>query len=95
VSQIQYAEIILPDNIYDEIRLLQKKLSHKDNKVWSFSNTVNLLLRYSLCEENGLIYTQYQFLREYLCERGSFLEDFTTGICRSACLDYEYMQSFN
>ena len=51
-QKIHYASIILPDSIHDEIQLLQKKLSNKDNKMWSFSNTFNLLLRYSLDEEN-------------------------------------------
>jgi hypothetical protein len=96
VSQkIKYATIIFPNHVYDEIQLLQKKLSRKDNKIWSVSNTINLLLRFCLHEENDLIYAQnYSFLRGYMYEKESFLEDFTLSVFRSTCLkDYD-RQSF-
>ena len=65
-QKIQYATIIFPDHVYEEIQLLQKELSYKYNKIWSISNTINLLLRFCLHEENDVIYVQnYSFLREY------------------------------
>lgn len=79
MSQIKYATIIFPDHVYDEIELLQKELSYKDNKIWSVSNTIKLLLRLYL-EENDLIYTQHSFLKEYMYKRESFLEDFMSSV---------------
>lgn len=86
-QKIKYATIIFPNHVYDEIQLLQNKLSCKDNKIWSVSNTINLLLRFCLHEENDLIYAQnYSFLRGYMYEKESFLEDFTLSVFRSTCL---------
>lgn len=82
MSQIKYATIIFPDHVYDEIELLQKELSCKDNKIWSVSNTIKILLRLCL-EENDLIYAQYTFLKEYIFERESFLEDFMSSVLMS------------
>ena len=55
-QKIQYATIIFPDHVYDEIQLLQKELSHKDNKVWDISSIIKSLLQFCL-EGNDLIYT--------------------------------------
>ena len=94
-QKIHYASIILPDSIHDEIQLLQKKLSNKDNKMWSFSNTFNLLLRYSLDEENDFVYAHnYSFLVEYLKGKESFLKDFTTSVLRSM-IDDEDCKCYN
>lgn len=89
MSQKQYTTIIFPDHIYDEIRLLQKELSYKDNKIQSLSDTINLLLRFCL-EEKNLIHTQnYLFLMEHMCERESFLKDFTSSVLMSMYSDYD------
>jgi len=86
-QKIQYATIILSDHVYDEIQLLLKELSSKDNRIWSISNVINLLLRFCLHEENDLIYARnFPFLREYLSGKESFLEDFTSNVFRSTCL---------
>lgn len=81
-QKIHYATIIFPDHVYDEIQLLQKELSYKDHKIWSFSETIKLLLQFCL-EEKDLIYVQYSFLREYMHERESFLEDFMSSVFMS------------
>jgi len=85
-QKIHYATIIFPDHVYDEIQLLQKELSHKDHKIWSFSDTIKLLLQFCL-EENDSNYTQsYSFLREHMCKRKSFLDDFTSSVFMSTHL---------
>ena len=82
-QKIQYATIIFPDHVYDEIQLLQKELSHKDDKIWNISDTTKLLLQFCL-EENDLIYAQnYSFLREYTYGKESFLKDFTSSVLMS------------
>ena len=84
-QKIHYVGIIFPDHIYDEIQLLQKELTCKDERVWSLSSTINLLLRFCLHEENNVIYAQNaSFLRDYLYEKESFLEDFISRIFMSA-----------
>ena len=95
-QNIQYATIIFPDHVYEEIQLLQKELSYKDNKIWSISNTINLLLRFCLHEENDVIYVQnYSFLREYTYGKESFLKDCTLSVLRSTyATDYD-RQSFD
>ena len=95
-QKTQYATIIFPDHVYEEIKLLQKELSHKDNKIWDISSTIKLLLRFCLHEENDLIYAQdYSFLREYMYEKESFVKDFTSSVCMSTCVtDYD-RQSFD
>ena len=83
MSQIQYVTIIFPDHVYEEIQLLQKELSYKDNKNWSASDTIKLLLQFCF-EENDVIYAQnYSFLREHIYEKESFLEDFMSTVLRS------------
>lgn len=94
-QKIHYASIILSENIYAEVELLQKKLSDKDNKIWSFSNTVNLLLRYSFHEENCFVYAQnHSFLDDYLVGKESFLKDFSTNVLRSM-IDDKYCNCYN
>ena len=87
MSQIQYARIVLPDHVYEEIQLLQKELSHKDDKIWSISDTIKILLRFCLEE---LIDAQIDsFLREYMCKKEAFLEDFTSSVFMSTVIDYD------
>ena len=90
-QKIQYATIIFPDHVYEEIQLLQKELSHKDDKIWNISDTINLLLRFCLHEENDVIYAQnYSFLREYMYGKESFVKDCTLSVLRSTYVtDYE------
>ena len=84
-QKIQYVEIIFPDHIYDEIQLLQKELSRRDDRVWSVSSTINLLLRFCLHEENNVIYAQNaSFLSDYLYAKESFLEEFSSRVFMSA-----------
>lgn len=84
-QKIQYVEIIFSDHIYDEIKLLQKELSHKDGRVWSISSTINLLLRFCVYEKNNVIYAQnYLFLKDYLYAKEAFLKDFTSRVFMSA-----------
>ena len=84
-QKIHYVKIIFSDHIYDEIELLQKELFYKDGRVWSVSSTINLLLRFCLHEENNIIYAQNaSFLKDYLYEKESFLEDFISRIFMSA-----------
>jgi len=96
MSQIKYATIIFPDHVYEEIQVLQKELSHKDNKIWDISSTIKLLLRFCIQEENDLIYAQnYSFLREHMCRKESFVRDFTSSVLMSACLTNYDRQSFD
>ena len=83
MSQIQEVTVIFPDHVYDEIQLLQKELSCRDGKMWSISDTINLLLEFCL-EERDLVHTQhYLFLIEYMYERESFFKEFTSSVFRS------------
>ena len=84
-QKIHYVGIIFPDHIYDEIQLLQKELTCKDERVWSLSSTINLLLRFCLHEENDVIYAQNaSFLSDYLYAKESFLEEFSSRVFMSA-----------
>jgi hypothetical protein len=84
-EKIQYKTIILPDHIYAEIQKLQKELSYKDGKIHSITNTINLLLRSCIDKENYLIFVQdYSFLRSYLDEKKSFLDEFISSVFISA-----------
>ncbi|MFB5637317.1 MAG: hypothetical protein ACE5RF_02810 [Nitrosarchaeum sp.] len=83
--KVSYVEITFPDNIYAELELLQKALSLKDGKSWSISDTVNLLLRFSLSEKNDPIYEKnLLFLFDYLYTKEHFLNDFLLTVLMSA-----------
>jgi hypothetical protein len=88
MSQIQYATIIFPDHVYEEIQLLQKELSHKDDKILDISDTIKILLRFCL---GDLVDSQIDsFLREYMCKKETFLENFTTSVFMSTrVIDYD------
>ena len=87
MSQIQHYTIILPDHVYDEIQLLQKELSYKDDKTWNISDTINLLLRFCYGEENDFKCDKnYSFLIQHTYKKESFLEDFTSSVLRSTYL---------
>ncbi len=89
MSQKKLATVILPDYVYHKIKFFQKELSYKDNKEWSISDTVNLLLKFCLYEENDLIYTQdYSFFKEFTYGKESFLQDFTSNVLRS-CIEFQ------
>lgn len=89
-QKIQYATVIFPDHVYEEIQLLQKELSHKDDKIWNISDTTKLLLQFCLEENDGVYAQNYSFLREYTYEKESFLKDFTSSVLRSIYVtDYE------
>ena len=80
-KKIYCRTIIFSNPIYDEIKLLQKELTNKDGKTWSISSTVNLLLRFYLCEENDLFYAQnVSFLRDFMQGKELFLEEFISRI---------------
>jgi hypothetical protein len=84
-EKIQYKTIILPDHIYAEIQKLQRELSYKDDKIHSITDTINLLLRFCIDKENYLIFVQdYPFLRSYLDEKKSFLDEFISSVFISA-----------
>lgn len=89
-QKIQCATVIFPDHVYEEIQLLQKELSHKDDKIWNISDTTKLLLQFCLEENDGVYAQNYSFLREYTYEKESFLKDFTSSVLRSIYVtDYE------
>ena len=80
-QKIQYRTIIFPDHVYAEIQKLQKELSHKDGKTHSITDTINLLLRFCIDKENCLIFVQDNpFIRDYLHEKKSFLDDFISSV---------------
>ena len=84
-QKIQYRTIIFPDHVYVEIQKLQKELSYKDGKTHNITNTINLLLRFCIDKENYLIFVQDNpFLRDYLHEKKSFLDEFISCVFRSA-----------
>jgi len=84
VSQIQFKTIIFSENVYDEIQKLQRELC-KGGKIYSISNTVNLLLKFCMYEENDIIFAQdHLFLRNYLNEKELFLKDFISSVFMSA-----------
>ena len=88
MSQIKYATIIFPDHVYEEIQLLQRELSYKDDKIQSISDTIKILLQFCLDEFIGARIDS--FLREYLCKKEAFLEDFTSSVFRSTfVIDYD------
>jgi len=79
-QKIHYKTIIFPDHVYDEIQKLQRELC-RDGKIHSISYTINLLLRFCLDEDNYFIFTQdYSFLRDYMCKKELFLEDFISSV---------------
>jgi hypothetical protein len=80
-QKIRYRTIIFPDHVYAEIQKLQKELSYKDGKTPSITNMINLLLRFCIDKENYLIFVQDNpFLRDYLHEKKSFLDDFISSV---------------
>lgn len=82
--QKNYATVIFPDHVYDEILLLKKELSCRYERLWSLSDTINLLIRFSFHEKNDLVYDQnYSFLNRYMDGKESFLQDFTLNVLRS------------
>ena len=79
-----YHTIILPDSVFTEIKLLQNELSKIDDTIWTLSDVINLLLRFTFDQKHGPIYNQKEvFLKEYLYGKELFLEKFSKYVCMS------------
>jgi len=70
--------VILPDHVFYQIKIIQQLLSIRDKKNWSFSKTFNLLLSFGFDSIEKIKKKDLRFLRSYFAGRESYIKEITS-----------------
>ncbi len=88
-DKIQNCASMVPEYVYEEIKNLQNNLSLRDEKLWTLSDTFNLLLHYVWDDEIEceLKKSDLNFLKSYFEDKGSILDEFISYMLISSRID--------